>query len=62
MFQSLLTNKCSYDIMILANRCSCTFLNSLCKDIQAMPIAGEFKCCNDLSAVVFVCKCDDICV
>ena len=48
--------------MILANKSSHTFLNSICKDIQAMPIAGEFKCCNDLSAVVFVCKCNDICV
>jgi len=43
--------------MILANKGSRTFLNSICKDIQAMLIAGEFKCCNDLSAVVFVHKC-----
>ena len=57
-----MTNKRSYDIMILANKSSRTFLNSICKDIQAMLIAGEFKCCNDLSAVIFVHKCDDICV
>ena len=34
-FQSLLTNKRSYDIMRNANRCSCRILQLVCKNIKA---------------------------
>ena len=35
MFQNLLTNKCSCDIIRNTNRCSCQILQLICKNIKA---------------------------